>query len=210
MKRILLLLVLLPAVAAAQVERPVEHLTGDPYYYYHHPINSLMLAASPFGVGNYNASGMPTVGVEYDRMVYKHLSVSAMGFYVKMDGRAATDTYTMREEFWFAGAKANYNQPLWRNRLYLRAGAGGGVGVHRPIDYTMGELADIPALAPPYKNRVAAHAIVDIWLAYRPVWWLDVRVSPLQLVFGSKFNAPYNDRAYFYRSHGTLGVGVRF
>jgi hypothetical protein len=181
--------------------------------------NSITLTTSLFGATAYNGMAAPTFPVfnlEYDRMVYGNWSVSATGFYAKVGGDRATDTYTMRENFVFAGAKVNYNLPLLRNWLYLRTGIGAGVGIHDATDLSMGWPTDPPTPEPSPQKWVKAHGMVDMWLVFRATRWLELRVSPLlvspsQFIFGSKFDAPHYNTTYFYWNPlGTLGLNVRF
>ncbi len=178
--------------------------------------NSLTLTTSLFGFSAYNAQAMPIFPVfnlEYDRIIYRNLSVSATGFYAKLSGSRATDTYTVNENFLFAGAKINYNLPLLRNWLYLRTGIGSGVGIHDINDFFIVET-QTPEPSP--RRWVKAHAMVDMYLVFRATRWLELRVSPLlltpsQFLFGSKFDTPYYNSTYFYwNPSGTLGLSVRF
>lgn len=218
MKRFLFLLVtaaILPAMAAAQETAKTSWRKSEDNWARK---NSVTLTTSLFGFTNYNADAcplLPVFNIEYDRAIGGNLSVSAMGFYAKLDGRLATDTYTMEEKFWFAGAKLNYNLPLLRNWLYLRTGVGAGVGIHRPImDYDFLSTADAATRAQ-YKKRVVAHGVMDLYLVFRATRRLEFKVSPLlispsQIVVGSKFNAPDNDKTYLYwNPFGTLGMSVR-
>jgi hypothetical protein len=203
----------LPVVLTAQ-ESPQSHWrrTDDDWS----RKNSITFTTSLFGFTGYNAQAAPVSPVfnlEYDRMVYRNLSVSVISLYARIKGSLATDTYTMKEDFYFAGAKINYNLPVIHNWLYFRTGIGAGAGIHDVTDYFMGEA---PASEPSLERRVKAHAIVDMHLVFRATRWLEFRVSPLlvtptQFIVGSKFNAPYNDKTYFYWNPlGTLGVSARF
>jgi hypothetical protein len=125
-----------------------------------------------------------------------------------------TDSYEMRENFAFAGAKVNYNLPLVRNWLYLRAGIGGGVGIHKAT------CIDMPYLTrdaePALDRYIKPHIMVDMYLIFRATRWLELRFAPLLkssslFLFGSKFNVPRNNKTYsFWDSEGMLGVTVRF
>lgn len=119
----------------------------------------------------------------------------------------------MEENFAFVGAKINYNLPLVRNLLYLRAGIGAGVGFHKTTDYFMG---DTPLPAPPLDKFVKSHGMIDLYLTFRVSKMMELRVSPLivspsQMIFGSKFDVPYENTSYIYWNPlGTLGITVRF
>ncbi len=176
--------------------------------------NSITLTTSAFGMTAYNGVAFPVFNLEYDRIIYRNVSVGAMGFYAKVRGGWTTDTYTMEENFFFAGAKVNYNLPIVRNLLYFRTGIGVGVGVHEPTDYNMGWTTTPPPSG--LESCVKMHGIVDMYLVFRATRWLEFRVSPLllspsQFIFGSKFDAPYYNTTYFYWNPlGTLGLSVRF
>jgi hypothetical protein len=181
--------------------------------------NSLTFTTSFLGYSSYEAVAIlpefPALNLEYDRIVYQNLSVSAIGLYAKLDSSMVDDAYEMHENFLFAGAKVNYNLPLVRNWLYLRAGIGAGVGVHEATGYVMG-MTSRPVFPPALDTYVKPHVMVDMYLVFRATRWLDLRFAPLllspsQFLFGSKFNAPYNNTTYFYwNPMGTLGVSVRF
>lgn len=195
MRRLLLMLVLLPAIASAQGERK----------------NSIAFNTSLFGFNSYNAHStplLPVFGLEYDRVVCGRWSVGVTGMYAKMRSRTATDTYTMRENFWFAGAKANYTLPVVRKWLLLRGGVGGGAGFHSPYSYD-GVSEKISG------TKVKPHAMVDLYMVFRPTRWLDLRISPLliapsQFIFGSRFDKPHDETYFYWNPLGTLGVSVRF
>ncbi len=178
--------------------------------------NSITFTTSLFGFSAYNAQAgpiFPVFNLEYDRIVYRNLSISATGFYAKLDGSLATDTYTMRENFLFAGAKVNYNLPIIRNWLYLRTGIGVGIGIHDANDFFMGET---PTSEPPLHKWVKGHMMVDMYLVFRATRWLELKASPLllspsQFLFGSRFDAPdYNSTYFYWNPMGTLGLSVRF
>ncbi len=210
----LLLLVSLTAQAQEATERSWRKSDG----HWERP-NSITFTTSLFGFSAYNAQAMPIFPVfnlEYDRMVYRNWSVSATGFYAKLSGSLATDTYTMRENFLFAGAKVNYNLPVVRNWLYFRTGIGVGVGIHDATEYFMGWPTTPPTPEPALESYAKIHGMVDMYLVFRATRWMEIRVSPLlltpsQFLFGSKFDAPYYNTTYFYwNPMGTLGLSVRF
>lgn len=196
----LALLVLAPLSGQAQdTKRSTWRKTDDHWI----RKNSITLTTSLFGANAYNGMAsplFPVFNLEYDRMLYDNVSVSATGFFAKIDGDRATDTYTMKEDFFFAGAKVNYNLPVVRNWLYFRTGIGVGVGSHETA----------------LDNYVKMHGMVDMYMVFRATRWLELRVSPLllspsQFIFGSKFNAPYSNTSYFYWNPlGTLGLSARF
>jgi hypothetical protein len=177
--------------------------------------NSLTFTISTFGFSSYNGWSFPVYNFEYDRTVYRNLSISAIGLYTELKGSYKTDSYEMHENFAFAGVKVNYNLPLVRNLLYLRAGIGGGVGIHKATDILGGGLM----YRPPYialDSFVKPHFMVDMYLVLRATRWLELRFAPLitspsQFLFGSTFDVPYNKKTYFFGNYqGTLGVSIRF
>ncbi|MDR0954160.1 MAG: hypothetical protein LBM20_02100 [Rikenellaceae bacterium] len=177
--------------------------------------NSLIMKSSLLGVSSYRAMGMFVSSAEYDRIVYRNLSVSAIGLYTNLGGSLASDTYILRENFFFAGAKINYTLPVSQKlRLYFRVGFGGGVGIHKVTDYDMGENATHPA--PALNTSVKPHFLADAYWVFRATPRIDFLFSPYlfspsQILFGSTFNAPYNDEIYsFWDQFGTLGMSVRF
>ncbi len=125
----------------------------------------------------------------------------------------------MTENFWFAGAKLNYNLPVVRNWLYLRIGLGVGTGFHDVTNYYLGGFQDpddyVPTPIPTPGLKVKPHIIVDMYWVFRATQWLDLKLAPLiispsQLIFGSKFNAPHNNSTYLYFNCFNLGATVRF
>lgn len=190
--------------------------------------NSISVTGSTVGMSGYNTAGFGHINIEYDRMIAYNLSVSAMGLYAPGGGGFASDTYTQEEIFYFAGIKVNYNLPVVRNWLYFRIGIGGGVGFHDIRGRSMGECwyggcggpgpADEypPGAESDLTNRVKVHFIADMYWVFRATEWLELRFAPLlaspsQIIFGSRFNAPYNSQTFYYFNWGgTLGVGVRF
>jgi hypothetical protein len=216
MKKLLLaslvLMLSVPLVGQAQkVEKSNWRKTADHWV----RKNSLTFTVSTFGFSSYNGWSFPVYNFEYDRTAYKNLSISVIGLYTEMNGRYRTDRYEMHENFLFAGVKVNYNLPLVRNVLYLRAGIGGGVGIHKATDIQgAGTLYRSPYIAlDPY---VKPHVMVDMYLVLRATQWLELRFAPLltspsQFLFGSTFDVPYNKRTYFFANYeGTLGVSIRF
>lgn len=183
--------------------------------------NSITATVSSFGFTNYNGLGFAQFNLEYDRVLPFNLSVSAVGIYSSCElGGFSTDVYTLYENFWFAGVKANYNLPVVRNWLYLRMGIGGGVGYHNILNREFGMCKDEncgwQGALPPLENKVKGHMIIDIYWVLRAARWLELRfapllISPSQVVFGSKINTPYNDRTYAcFNAFGTIGITVRF
>jgi hypothetical protein len=223
MKKLLLsgivLLMFVPLVGQAQKVEKSNWRKNDDHWA--RP-NSLTFTTSVLGWSSYEGvallpKSLPVLNLEYDRIVYRNLSISAIGFYAKLDSSMVEDAYEMHENFVFAGAKVNYNLPLVRNWLYLRAGIGGGVGIHEAIGFTLGDIGYMPnPPSPVYDTYIKPHIMVDMYLVLRATQWLELRFAPLilsasQFVFGSKFDTPYNNSTYYYRNPwGTLGVSIRF
>lgn len=217
MKRLIFFTILfassLPIALFAQEARKISWRKTDDHWVRK---NSVTFSATTFGHSRYNGMGMPQYNLEYDRHLPYNLSVGAIGLYAPLKWDAATDTYTMRESFWFAGAKVNYNLPVVRNWLYFRVGVGAGVGYHKVRGFDMGWPQTPPVSAPPAEDRVKPHFIVDAYWVFRAAKWLELRfapgiISPSQFIVGSKLDAPYNDSVYYYWNMlGTLGVSVRF
>jgi hypothetical protein len=178
--------------------------------------NSLTVTTSLLGYSRYRSMGMFVSSAEYDRIVYRNLSVSAIGLYANLGGSLASDTYILRENFFFAGAKINYTLPLVQKlRLYYRVGFGGGVGIHKALDYDMGEDTTHPA--PALDTFTKFHFLVDTYWIFRPhprvdvLFSLPILLSSSHILFGSTFNAPYNDMTFsFWKPLGMLGMSVRF
>ncbi len=207
----LTLLLLVPLNGRAQDTVGRTWRKSDPHWV--RP-NSITLTTSTFGMTAYNGMAFPVFNLEYDHMFYRNISASAIVFYAKTGGGWTTDTYTMEENFFFAGAKVNYNLPIVRNWLYFRTGIGVGVGIHEATNYSMGWTTTPPPSA--LDSYVKMHGMVDMYVVFRATRWLELRVSPLlltpsQFIFGSKFDTPYNNTTYFYWNPlGTLGLSVRF
>lgn len=177
--------------------------------------HSITLTTLELGVGAYNScSFYPHFALEYDRMLFHNLSFSALALYAPMKYRFATDAYTQTENFYFVGAKVNYNLPVLRNWIYIRAGLGFGAGYHNITGYSMG-WTETETPEPSTEDIIKPHIIADVYWVFRATKWLELRFAPLilspsQIVFGSKFNKPYNDKMFFYTSMYALGVCVRF
>ena len=177
--------------------------------------NSITVTATTMGFSNYTGLGFGHINLEYDRALPYNLSISAVGVYAPLPTTGTADAYTVFETFWFAGVKVNYNLPVVRNWLYLRIGAGIGVGIH-DVSRVMfsGWFDEGPPPAP--RKWVKPHAIVDVQWVFRATKWLELRfapglVSPSQFIVGSKFDDPYFRSPYcYYNMLGTLGVTVRF
>ena len=187
--------------------------------------NSITATAGLWGISNYNSLGVGQLNLEYDRALPYNLSVSGVGLFAPCRGQTNSDTYTQEEIFYFAGAKVNYNLPVVRNWLYFRVGIGVGVGYHNILDRSMGmcyggcdnpDPNNNPGPLPPIKDRVKAHFIADAYWVFRASKWLDLRFAPLilspaQVIIGSKFNSPWDDKTFVWTSYfGTLGISVRF
>jgi hypothetical protein len=212
MKRFFLFLILtllsLPVALSAQdVRKPSWRKTDDGWT----RKNSITLSTSVMNFSSYNAMSIFPLTIEYDRALRYNLSVSAIGIFAPLEGAAATDTHTVREHFWFAGAKANYNLPVVHNWLYLRIGLGMGVGYHIEPDEFSGGIWGKPE--PPVQRWVKPHFIVDMYWVFRAARWLELRfapgfISPSQFIVGSKLDRSYI--YYYYNAMGTLGATVRF
>lgn len=227
MKRIVLLILAAalsvpPTVLAQDGKKPSWRKTEDQWA----RKNSITGTISLFGATNYTGCGIGQIGVEYDRVLPFNLSVSVTGQCAPCPMPTSKDSYSLNEIFYFAGVKLNYNLPVVKNILYLRIGAGGGVGYHQVIHRVMGmcwnsgcgesEPSVEPKPKPPLKDVVRGHFMFDLHWIVRVNRKVELKfapliISPSQIIFGSKFNEPYNDTNYIYfNAFGTLGVGVRF
>ena len=196
-------------IDAQEANKPSWRKTNDNWEQKH----SIVLTASILGVGGYNSFGLfyPHFNLEYDRIAFHNVSFSAIALYAPMKFTFATDTYTQTENFYCIGAKVNYNLPVLRNWLYLRTGLGFGAGYHNIIDYSM--VGTTPEPSP--KDIIKPHIIADVYWVFRATKRLELRfapliISPSQIIFGSKFNKPYNDMTFFYTGMYTIGASLRF
>lgn len=175
--------------------------------------NSITVSSSVISFSGYNGMGLFNFHIEYDRVLPNDVSVSAIGLFAPMQGDAATDTPTMREHFWFAGAKINYNLPVVRNWLWFRIGMGGGVGIHNvPYDFAEGIIG---RPVPPVDRFIKPHLMVDMYWIFRVSRRMDLRfapllISPSQFVFGGRSDDPFDTPFYYWNPMGTLGASVRF
>lgn len=215
MKKLLVIFLLgaLPAALFGQ-KNPDWRKTGDHWA----RKNSITLSSYTLTQTSYNGGGF-SFGIEYDRAIVHNLSVSAIALCAPSQWSWATDSYTIHENFYFAGVKANYNLPVVRNWLYFRIGMGGGIGYHDLRSRSFGMIdcreGECPTM-PPLENVVKPHFMADMYWVLRAAKWLELRfapliVSPSQIIVGSKYDAPYYNSTFFYfNMFGALGISVRF
>ncbi len=174
--------------------------------------NSIAMSLSAMGFFGNEARSFGAIGLEYDRAVYRNLSVGATGLYAPFCTPGDTaGSYIKTGTFWFAGAKLNYNLPVVRNWLYFRIGAGAGLGVQ----HIHGAIATADEQAPPSPDtRISPHLVVDAHWVLRVSRSVDLRFAPFvistsQYIFGSRLHRsggkPFEHADFF-----TFGAAMRF
>ncbi len=180
--------------------------------------NSITLSTSLFSMTAHSSlGGIFPVTLGYDRMINKRFSLGVTAYYYTIFGSFSFDDYQLRESSLFVAGKVNYYLPIFRNVLYLRFGAGLGVGYHYDIEYKYGMGSTYQPDGSEPDKAWRPQIMVDIHWVIRINRNTDILLAPL-LVSPSYFiytpkpidHPYYYERYYHFNMLGTFGISTRF
>ncbi len=184
MKRLLALLLLLALPAALPARDPGKVPLRDLDDGYWERKNLISAGTSLLSMNGYPSSvGIFPVTIGYDRRIVAGFTLGVTAHYANHLITFVTDSYEVYEHMAFFGAKAGYDIPIVRNRLYLRVGLGAGMTYHHIINRSWGMMdyppGEDPRPAGPLKDMTRFAVSADLHWVFRVTRSMELMLAPL-------------------------------